>query len=163
MEGAAVIKGKLTAIRNVGTHKCGVLTIHIPEEEVLDAIAAFGWPTTSHPVEVAVAYINPVQPAGAGIPPAGAGEGEEFLSSSPKSSKGGVLSMEAGRMSQSPHFQKYVDEKMGGVDPADAIRRHCGVMSRKSLDSDPIAAEKFLKLNRDYSRWMTEKVSSERY
>ena len=160
MKDAAVVRGHLVSIKNVGTHKSGVLTIHVPEEEVLLAIKAFGWPTMSHPVEVAVARIDSkMQPAGAGIPPAGASEGEEFRSSSPKHGRyvHGVFAMEAGRMGNSKHFAKYVEEEMGGGDPPEAIRRYCGISSRRDLSFDEEAQQKFCTLSDKYAQWLRTK------
>src|SRR5215203_874166 len=54
----AVIAAKLVSIKNVGTHKSVVLTIHVPEELALRVIQAFGWPTMTSPVDVAIAALD---------------------------------------------------------------------------------------------------------
>jgi len=56
---AAAIAAQLVDMRNVGTHKVMKLTIHVPEEQALAAIAAFGWPTGVNPVPIAIARLNP--------------------------------------------------------------------------------------------------------
>lgn len=58
MNKPAAISAQLVDMRNVGTHKCLKLTLHVPEEQALDAIAAFGWPTGAAPVPVAIARLN---------------------------------------------------------------------------------------------------------
>lgn len=55
---AAAIAAQLVDMRNVGTHKVLKLTIHVPEEQALEAIAAFGWPTGVSPVPIAIARLN---------------------------------------------------------------------------------------------------------
>lgn len=55
---AAAIAAQLVDMRNVGTHKVLKLTIHIPEEQALAAIAAFGWPTGVDPVPIAIARMK---------------------------------------------------------------------------------------------------------
>jgi len=54
---AAAIAAQLVDMRNVGTHKVMKLTIHVPEEQALAAIAAFGWPTGVNPVPIAIARL----------------------------------------------------------------------------------------------------------
>lgn len=138
----AVIKGHLVKINNVSTHKCGTLTIHVPEEETLDAIKKFGWPTMSHPVLVAVAMIDPnAQPE----------------------RKGGKLAQRAGILCAEGGFQKFLTERINkpycvvanADEAADYVRVKCEVKSRAELDHDVEAARKFNALEMEYKAWLT--------
>lgn len=56
----------------------------------------------------------------------------------------------AGRMCCNPEFQQFL-----GVTSADAaatyVRRHCGVASRRELDTNPEAARKWHELRRRFA------------
>jgi hypothetical protein len=54
----AAVMGSLVNLKNVATHKCIALTIHIPAEAAQEVLAAFGWPTMVDPVPVAVARLE---------------------------------------------------------------------------------------------------------
>lgn len=58
MSAYAAIQGSLVNMRNVGTHKSVALTIHVPEEAAQAIIEAFGWPTMTSPVSVAIARLD---------------------------------------------------------------------------------------------------------
>lgn len=147
MTAPAAIQGQLVSIKNVSTHKSACLTIHVPEEQALQAIEAFGWPTMVNPVPVALARIDP---------------------NAKPERKGGRLAQRAGILCNEGGFQRFVAERvadMAGMaspvinqDPEDVavfVRFHCGVGSRSHLDHDADAARKFLDLEADYKAWLT--------
>lgn len=147
MASPAAIQGQLVSIKNVSTHKSACLTIHVPEEQALQAIEAFGWPTMVNPVPVALARIDP---------------------NAKPERKGGKLAQRAGILCNEGGFQRFVAErvaKMAGMsqpetiiaveDIAVFIRHYCGVTSRADLDHNEEAARDFLDLEAEYKAWLT--------
>ena len=59
MDNRAAIMGELVDVRNIGTHKCVKLTIHVPAEYAMRVFDAFGWPTAAEPVQIAIARLDP--------------------------------------------------------------------------------------------------------
>lgn len=148
MSPPAAIQGQLVSIKNVSTHKSACLTIHVPEEQALQAIEAFGWPTMVNPVPVALARID--------------------LNAKPER-KGGKLAQRAGILCFEGGFQKFIAERVakmagmvapveGNISPEDIavfVRHHCGVKSRAELDHDVEAARKFNALEIEYRAWLS--------
>lgn len=145
MSKLAAIEGQLVSIKNVSTHKSGTLTIHIPEEEVLKAIQAFGWPTMAAPIHVAIAMIDP---------------------NAKPERKGGKLAQRAGILCNEAAFHKFIADKAPeyglhnlsaeSITPERAaifIRSGCGIKSRADLDHDEEAASKFHDLELSYNAW----------
>lgn len=58
MSNAAAIMASLVDVRNLGTEKCIKMTIHVPAEQAMQVLEAFGWPTAVNPVPVAIARLN---------------------------------------------------------------------------------------------------------
>ncbi len=139
----AAIEGQLVGIRNVSTHKSGTLTIHIPEEEVLKAIQAFGWPTMAAPIHVAIAMINP---------------------NAKPELKGGKLCQRAAILCNEGAFKTFLkgDREyaefldIANGDTVSVVRNICMVTSRRELDHNPEAARKFLDLEAQYKAWLTQ-------
>lgn len=136
----AAIQGQLVSIKNVSTHKSACLTIHVPEEQALQAIEAFGWPTMVNPVPVALARIDP---------------------NAKPERKGGPLARRAGILCSEGAFQKFLTERIGrpyanvtnAEEAADYVRFKCEVNSRAELDHNPEAADRFRALDSEYVAW----------
>jgi hypothetical protein len=166
---AAAIAAQLVDIRNVGTHKSLKLTIHVPEEQALAAIAAFGWPTGVNPVPIAIARLEVMPPAKlpeqqctTETPPR-----QEAKPSDGAKTKTAFRDMrlpnQAGIMCDTPAFQKFIAERNGwpGVPPeratgrtADYVRRVCNVASRADIRPRTPSGDRWLKLFDEYKAWL---------
>src|SRR5687768_17572513 len=69
MSDARAISAQLVDIRNVGTHKVVKLTLHAPEEQAMQIMKLFGWPTGVNPIPVALARLDPLPPHPAAAAP----------------------------------------------------------------------------------------------
>ena len=166
---AAAITAKLVDMRNVGTHKVLKLTIHVPEEEALKAIAAFGWPTGVAPVDVAIAQLDlsKVQQKETTrrtdddntttAPEAAPREQRRFSDLS--------LPQRAGMLCNEPAFWTYLQEHYSercrllneGTDSEKAaliLRSLCMVKSRSELNEGDSSGRTFLHLESGYRLWM---------
>lgn len=151
MTAPAAIAASLVNMRNVGTHKAVALTVHVPEEQAQAVIAAFGWPTMTAPVPVALARLSEtsgslpdqdgeVSPLDlprawtAASPSAPSEERRPWAELRP--------STQAAIRCGEETFRKYLFERGYVQDisnvgaAAEAVRFLCGVNSRKELDID---------------------------
>ncbi len=159
MKDAAAIAAQLVNMRNVGTHKSLQLTLHIPEEYALKAIEAFGWPTMTNPVPVAVARL--VQPTGKEV----GAETTRALNTAmpalgdvPARASKNKLAQLAGMLSKTPLFHRYIEAITLSHDitedsAAEFIRARCQVRSRSQVLPDTPAEDRFLKLYDGFVRW----------
>jgi hypothetical protein len=147
MKDAAVIEGNLVDAKNIGTHKSFRLVIDIPQEQAMAAIHAFGWPTMTEPVRVAIARLNREVI-----------KGEVGL----ERPKGGKLAQRAGIVCGEEAFETFIKSRWPRIfefdpvnsDSAAFVRLYCNVSSRRDLDHNPEAAAKFKKLLDDYEIWL---------
>jgi hypothetical protein len=166
MNAPAAIAAQLVDMRNIGTHKVLRLTIHVPEEQALAAIAAFGWPTGVNPVPIAIARLN----TGGGhvtepkvlAPPhqkeAAGGEKQAFRDMR--------MANQAGMLCKEVPFQKFIAERQGYVrkevfpetQAADYVKKYCGVASRADIRPRCPSGERWTKLHSEYKMWMHEVV-----
>jgi hypothetical protein len=75
--------------------------------------------------------------------------------------KGGPYSQEAGRLCKEPAFWEYVltqipvpMDDIGEDDAVNWLKVHCGIHSRKELDTNPVAFERFKALQHDMNEWV---------
>lgn len=150
MNKPAAISAQLVRIREAPAKFASTeLTIHVPEEQAMEVIAAFGWPTITKPVPVAVAKLEP-----------------SVLRQQPEKSlevikpKGGPLAKRAGILCEELAFLVWLQEKVGDYDRqiqqdycVDYVRDRCGVESRAELDHNPEAARKFKDLVAEFEAW----------
>jgi hypothetical protein len=159
MKNAAAITAQLVDMRNVGTHKVLKLTLHVPEEQALKAIAVFGWPTGVNPVAVAIAALDLTNVAGEPASLA-TGEADGDLggpSATVSRSRKPVaadkrLAQQAGIACADPLFQKFVGAR--NEDTATTyVRQTCGVQSRSEIKIDTPEGEIWQKLYGEFLVW----------
>ena len=150
MDKPAAIAGSLVDVRNVGTRACVRLAIEVPAEQAPLVLAAFGWPTGAEPVPVAIARLN------------GAVAAPEPANDTPKAEKPRSYAQQAALMGNMPSFWKYLTEHalkdgsyVGDAEGAAmAIRRLCGVSSRRDLLAGTAAGRFFKDLKASYESWL---------
>lgn len=132
MSAPAAIQAQLVDVRNVSSHKCVRLEIHVPAEQAGDVMAAFGWPTMADPVPVALARLiaEHVKPE-----PEGPRTNRRMFSDMP-------LAQQAALRCQEPEFQRFLQECHPSRwalenDAAEAVRSLCGVKSRSDIGKGP--------------------------
>lgn len=151
----AAISAQLVDVRNVSSHKCVRLEIHVPAEQAGLVMAAFGWPTMADPVPVALArLVTAPEPI---AKPEAPKERRPF-SELP-------YSQQAAMRCHEPDFERFLYQRAGadGVleiegppnnDPIAAhVRFLCGVTSRKELDTRPLAAKRWREIEAEYWAW----------
>ena len=148
MKNAAAISAQLVDMRNVGAHKSLKLTLHVPEEQALKAIEAFGWPTGVNPVPVALARLT-----------------EEVAHEPPPSAipdKAGAtrnkLAQRIGILCSDPGFQKFLYREYGAspAGVAQFVRDYCDVKSRSEIIWDTSAGNKWEDLYSRFVIWRGE-------
>ncbi|HZS57593.1 MAG TPA: hypothetical protein VFA65_24545 [Bryobacteraceae bacterium] len=158
----AVIAAQLVDARNVGLHKFVKLTLHVPAEQALDVVRAFGWPTASEPVPVAIARLDVaairkevvpaepkrIEPASVFPPPARA----------PAEKR---LAQLAGILCHETRFWKFLSEHISQdinseEDAAGAVRAICDVESRADILPDTEAWRQFDLLLSKYAGWKAD-------
>lgn len=61
---------------------------------------------------------------------------------------------QAGILCTQDHFAVFLADRYGHYTaPADFVRTHCGITSRRDLASDPFARDKFDRLRTEYDAW----------
>jgi len=169
MNAPAAIEAQLVDMRNVGTHKVLRLTIHVPEEQALATIAAFGWPTGVAPVPIAIARLNDSEV----VPPANDKQPRTETSprqerSTPDGAKTKFRDMrlpnQAGILCDTPAFRKFLNETQAYIvgdtpeDAAQVVRELCGVSSRSDIRPRCPSGDKWTRLVDEYRTWMHEVV-----
>ena len=172
----AVIQGSLVDARNVGAHKCIRLMIDVPVEHGPWVQAAFGWPSQSAPVAVAVARLMPEaaqtgvnaaalsapQAAGA-LPSPSEGARPEAPAADPEKLtrpwRTLKLATQAGVRCQEFAFVRFLAEVHGfpgEANPAESVRQWCRVSSRAELDTVESAGAAWRDLDGRYQAWLRE-------
>ncbi len=122
MSAPAAITASLVDVRNINTEKSVKLTLHVPAELAGAVFAAFGWPTATAPVPVALARLQPV--ANPDAVPAQAKERTPF-SDLP-------YAQQAAMRCNEPEFWKYCEENSPGA---------CETYSKRGFTPTQVAAE----------------------
>lgn len=162
-EPAAIISGSLVDVRNVGTHKCVKLTIHVPEEYALRVVDVFGWPTAVAPVSVALARMLTEPELVKGLEERGyLPKPEQSIEPTKERRAWATLTptVQAGIRCQDPIFQAYVIEqrKFEEVDDMEDnaacfVRRQCNVNTRGALATNEKAATVWKSIDSDFQVW----------
>lgn len=175
MNAPAAIAAQLVDMRNVGTHKSLRLTIHIPEEQALQAIAAFGWPTGVAPVPIAIARLNPESEVmqDRQVSPGRNSEERPTADKTPPrqepSTPDGAktktafrdmrMANQAGILCDKEPFRRFLRERLKWSDPAtfdaaEYVRRYCNVASRADIRPRTRSGDNWQKLFDEYQVWM---------
>jgi hypothetical protein len=158
----AAITAQLVDVRNIATHKCVRLEIHVPAEQAGLVLAAFGWPTMVDPIPVAIARLDTDVAPLKLIEALGEPQETEYQ-------KGAAIldrlqkprrpfceltfSQQAGIRSEDVAFQLWLSPKSEpGEDCADVIRRMCGVTSRSQIIKGTQAGDRWTYMLREYER-----------
>ena len=150
----AAIVAQVIDCQNDRQHKGFIkITAHVPSEDGPEVMAALGWPTPTTPTPVAIAVLDVNNLKG--------GPDVKIAETSPSPSQtppaGGInkRTQLAGIMCKDPLFQKYMNAQKGicFTDPADFIRKQCGVQSRKEILPGTPAADEFDNLYNSYRLW----------
>lgn len=141
----AAISGSLVNMRNVGTHKSVALTVHVPEERAQQVIAAFGWPTMTAPVPIAIARLEEraIEPGR-----------REALPHTVR---------DAGIVCREPEFWVFISHyttfpHASEAEAAAFVRKYCMVESRREIMPGSEAEKRWNALLLDYGRWRNRKA-----
>ena len=153
MSAPAAIQAQLVDVRNVSSHKCVRLEIHVPAEQAGLVMAAFGWPTMADPVPVALARLV----EDARVNPEHAKERRPFTEL--------PLAQQAALRCQEPDFARFLQERQGpggvsmldGSDTTDWVASHvrylCDVKSRADIGKTLISKNLWTDLEAEYWAW----------
>lgn len=157
LEKPAAIEASLVDVRNIATHKCVRLELHVPAEHAPLVMQAFGWPTMVAPVPVAVARLNGESESGP--------SSLEYWKDKPVEQikerrrwDDLKLSMQASIRCGEPAFWKFIHERMpennptSSEDAARIVRSFCGVSSKADLLG--AAGRRWLQLDDEYQAWL---------
>ena len=124
MTAPAAITAQLVDVRNVSSHRCVRLELHVPAEQAGLVMAAFGWPTMADPVPVALARLT-AAPESVRAKTAQTEKERRPFSELPYSQQAAMRCQEA-------DFISFVraDSSEGA---ANRVRAHCGVASRSDI------------------------------
>lgn len=139
-----VVKGTYADFKVIRSRKVVQMIIEVPIEQANDLTTKFGIPDPSMDKWVAVAYLkdNHINPTH---------DNTDMVKT-------------AGILCKTPKFAEFINFKFNAkidVHDADAVanvvRSVCGIGSRSSLATNPMARKSFEDLHREYRRWL-EKV-----
>lgn len=142
MSAPAAISAQLVDVRNLDTHKCVKMTIHVPAEQAPAVLAAFGWPTMVDPVPVAIARLD-INAMKRPLPHPK--ERREFYTL--------PFPQQAGIRSDDLKFALWMSHLPVGKEcetAAEAIRAYCGVESRAHILPGTKAGDRWIELLRSY-------------
>lgn len=169
----AAITAQIVDMRNIGTQKSLRITLHIPQEEALKAIEAFGWPTSVDPVPVAIAMLDLKEvmshtKARSGLhkPPPDS-EAPLAPGRAPRSFHEMSYAEQAGLCCNNPAFRKFLGIHshrggLPGMEPKDVdsaaklVRAFCRVTSRAHILPGTEAEVIWRGLVSDYRAWLHE-------
>lgn len=136
MSAPAAIQAQLVDVRNVSSHKCVRLEIHVPAEQAGDVMAAFGWPTMADPVPVALARLID------GITPDN--RHAEYPKGERRAFSDLPYAQQAALRCQELQFREFLVEtgrlRLLNATPddfAEVVREICGVKSRADIGKGP--------------------------
>ena len=145
MNAPAAITASLVDVRNLNTEKSVKLTLHVPAELAEAVFAAFGWPTATNPVPVALArLVSPAEPI---AKPETTTERRPF-SEIP-------YAQQAAMRCNEPGFQTFVraDSAEGA---ANRVRAACEVASRSDIIKDTPAGARWEAIEAEFYAWLRD-------
>ena len=147
MTAPAAVMGDYTDLVFRKTRKVAVISIEIPIEQSAAFVAAFGTPSQSTGVPVAIARIDPNAASEAPKPVAEPSERERRKWDQLRPAQ------QAAMRCREKAFQKFV-ETDNDEDAAYTVRDFCGVKSRSDILEGTAAARKWADLDREYQAWL---------
>ena len=145
MNAPAAIQAQLVDVRNVSSHKCVRLEIHVPAEQAGTVMAAFGWPTMAEPVPVALARLNPIAIANS----------DQAKDRKPFTEL--PFAQQAAMRCNEPGFWAFIRERgntcLSAEDAARYVRLHCNVRSRKDITPGTPAGDRWAALEAEFYAW----------
>lgn len=165
MIAAAIIRGVFVDLRTLPSRGIARVTVEIPIEAANDALAKLGgFPLPSETRWVAVALLAPEtdEPAPPSVPGPAKQMPVEPAATAPSMTVGGrpwrdlKFAQQAGIMCSDSDFQAWlgvpsdIDKASMAARAAAFVRQRCGVTSRAELDTDPDAAERWIKISHDF-------------
>ena len=155
MKAPAAIMGDYTDLVFRKTRKVAIISIEIPIEQSAAFVAAFGTPSQSTGVPVAIARIDPNAAREAPKPPYGVSPKLHAEVSERERRKWDQLrpAQQAAMRCKEKAFQKFV-ETDNDDDAAYTVRDFCGVKSRSDILEGTAAARKWADLDREYQAWL---------
>ena len=147
----AAIAAQLVDIKNDPQHKGSIrVTIHVPVEQGSQLTAAFGWPTMTTPVPVALARLNIEAPR------------ELSPTTKPTTTGSGRLVQQAGIACKDARFWAFLNSRLdeyqkriiSSDEARGVVHRYCGIGSRKEIFPGTPAAERWDKLYGEYVAWL---------
>jgi len=135
MTDAAVVTGTFSDLKLIKTRSVIQVVIECPIEGWQQLTRVLGFPIPGTEIPVAIARLN--------------------NSVEPKA-KRGSLAAEAGILCNAPTFAKFLEENYKHIDshdPAEVVRRVCGVDSRAEFDTNAAAGQRWRSLKAYYEGW----------
>ncbi len=141
----AVIRGTFSDYKLIKTRKVVQIIVEVPVEQQAQVFAALGFPMPDSETWVAVARLDPE----AATPAPEAPEKDKVPFRDRK------LSWQAGVRCGDMRFLEFLEGRFGDFtgDPAEFVRTHCAVTSRKELDTVFGAGQAWEALNAKFERW----------
>lgn len=141
---AAAIKGNYADLKFIKTRGVVQIVIECPIEEGSAIVSAFGTPQPSAEIPVAVARLNEgTKPA---IEQPAEPRGQRKLADLP-------YPQQAALLCDNDLFRRWLLETHGDSDPADLVRKACGVKSRAEILPGTYAEGHWLKMRSAYEAW----------
>ena len=153
MTAPAAIMGDYCDLKFIKSRAVAQVIVEIPIEQSAAFVAAFGTPSQSTGVPVAIARIDPKAASDPPKPAAKPSERERKKWSQLRPAQ------QAAMRCNEAAFQKFITGKVAnggnvGYTVEDAVRIACGVSSRADILDGSFAARKWADLDREYQAWL---------
>lgn len=155
---AAIFQGAYTDLKFVKTRSVCQVIVELPIERAADFVAAFGAPLPGAEIPVALARIDPKNPASdpRNAPDKASADKER------RPFKSLALAQQAAMRCNEPEFQRFIAERLYGPGndvliespmAASEVRHICDVTSRSMISGAGESGRKWLALDAEYMEW----------
>ena len=153
----AAIAANLVDVKNIATHKCVLLSIHVPQEQAHLVLKAFGWPTMANPVPVAIAALD--LSAASQKPAQAPAKPKQKWDEMPYAQQCGIRCAE-------PDFWRFVANAAAlnirtPDECAAAVRGMCRVTSRSEIKYGTDAGMRWSHIENNYQNWLATQQHAE--